>query len=189
MAAEAGLTLLAGGTVLSAKAQLEAGKTEEELRKRNAAIMEAESEREARAAGEQAGLKRAEKARLLARQTVRFAKGGVRAGLGTPVVVAEDSLRRIEQQAQVLQERGQFAREFGTQRAAIERAAGKSARRASRLGAGATLATGFGTAFLLAGQGGGAGAAGKTPPTPGTQNPFRIANSKTLRRPRNPFAG
>jgi hypothetical protein len=146
-----GATALIGGTGLQAWSQKKAGEEENEIRKRDAAIIEAESEREARAAGEQAGLTRAEKARLAARQNVLYAKGGVMGGQGTPLIVREDSLKRIEQQAQVIQERGLFARETGQSRAALERYTGEAAKRAGRLQAGASLLTGFGQAFLLGG--------------------------------------
>lgn len=146
-----GAALLIAGTVAEAESKRQAGKQEEKFRKQNAAIITAESERNARAAGEQAGQKRAEKRRLIGRQNVQFAKTGVRAGTGTSLLVREDSLRRIEAQAEILQERGTFARETGVSRAGLELSKGKAARRAGNLAAGTSLLTGFGTGLLLRG--------------------------------------
>jgi hypothetical protein len=157
---------MGGGTVMSAMEQKKAGEDEYKLRKANAELIRGQSEAAARAEGEKAGLKRAEKARLAARQNVLFAKAGVSAGVGTPLLVREDSLERIEQQAQILQERGFYEREFGRQAAGIEIARGKAAKRAGRLRAGATLATGFGSMFLMLGAGGGgAGGSGSSAST------------------------
>ena len=149
LGAKAGIGALVGGTVIQAAAQARAGKEEEELRKANAAIIAAEAEREARAEGEKAGLKRSEKARLAAIQNVQFAKSGIKGGTGTALLQRQESLRRIELQAEVLQEGGLFARDVGMSRSALEIAKGKSARRSGRLQAIGSLATGFGTAGLL----------------------------------------
>jgi len=144
-----GVMALMGGSAIQALAQDQAGKDAKKFHEANAAIIKAESEAEARAAGEEAGLKRSEKARLAALQNVRYAKSGVKAGTGTSLLVRLDSLARIEQQAQVLQERGTFARDLGKSRSALEIAQGKSARKSGRLQAIGSLATGLGTAGML----------------------------------------
>lgn len=147
--AKAGIGALVGGTIIQSMAQAQAGEEAERLHRANAAIIAAEAEREARVAGEEAGEKRKEKARLAALQNVQFAKRGVKAGTGTPLIARQDSLRRIELQAEILQERGTFAREFGASRSALELAKGKAAKRSGRLQAIGTLATGLGSAGLL----------------------------------------
>jgi len=144
-----GVMALIGGSAIQASAQNQAGKDAKKFHEANAAIIKAESEAEARAEGEQAGLTRAEKARLAAQQNVRYAKSGVKAGTGTSLLVRQDSLARIEQQAQVLQDWGTFARDLGKSRSALEIAQGKSARKSGRLQAIGSLATGLGTAGML----------------------------------------
>lgn len=143
--ATAGLILSVVGVVGEAASKAKAGKEEDKIRKQNAAIIEAEAQREARAKGEQAREKRLEGQRLEASQIVAFAKSGVRGGTGTSLLVRDDSRRRIEQQARIIQEQGTFARETGTARASLERRKGRAARKSSRFSAGTSLATGFGS--------------------------------------------
>ena len=84
--AKAGIGALIGGSVVQAVAQNQAAKDAQKLHEANAAMIKAESEREAREHGEEAGRKRAEKARLAAMQNVQFVKSGVKAGTGTALL-------------------------------------------------------------------------------------------------------
>lgn len=144
--------LIIGGTALQATSQIQAGKAEEKLRKQNAAIVLAESERKARARGELAGEKRAEGDRRQARRNVQFAKTGLGGlGTGTQRLVNEASLRRVELQADRLQEQGLFEREAGVSRASLELRKGSAARRAGKLAAGTSLLTGLATVAFLRG--------------------------------------
>ena len=141
--------LIGYGTVSSAIAQNQAGKDEEKYRKAEAALIEAEGETEARAYGEQAGLTREEKARLAARRNVLQSKAGLLAGVGSHGIVTKDSLARIEAQAQALQDKDWYTRQYSLYAAKIQRAAGKAARRAGKLTSLGTLATGFGSMALM----------------------------------------
>jgi hypothetical protein len=134
---------------MSAISSLQAGKQEKSIREANARILEAEAVRERRAMGEQAREKRKEGQRLVKRQRVLYAKGNVKTTVGTPLLVRDETIRRIEQQASIIQEHGQFAYETKRNRAAIERKIGRAAKKRSKWEAGSSLATGLGSALLL----------------------------------------
>jgi len=143
------MTMMAAGTGIQAFSQYQAGKEEAAYRKQNAAILAAEAERSKEVYGEQAREKRKEGQRMKARQTVLFAKAGVVAGTGTPLIVTQESERRIENQARIVEEHGQFAYSSGMSAASIQKKMGKSAARSGMLQAGSSLATGLGTVGLL----------------------------------------
>lgn len=143
------LPLMAAGVGVQAFSQIQAGKQEAALRKQNAAILTQEAERARLVQGEQAREKRKEGQRLKARQIVLFAKGNVAPGTGTPLIVTRESQKRIEAQAQVIQEHGEFAFRRGTAAAKTQRKIGRAASRRGFLQAGSSLATGLGTIGLL----------------------------------------
>jgi len=148
-AMQAGLVMLGLGTTASAYTQYRAGKREERFRKANAAIIAEQAKKERAAYGEQAKEKRLEKRRLIARQNVLYAKSGVKPGIGTPLLVREETARRMEEQARIIQEHGEFAYSMGMSRAALERRRGRYAKKRGMWEAGSTLATGIGTGLLL----------------------------------------
>lgn len=147
----AGLIIAGVGAGASAYSQYQAGKEEKKLRKQNAAILAREAEREKEVAGEQAREKRIEGQRLRKRQNVLYAKSGVKAGTGTPLLVRNETVRRIEQQARIIQEHGEFAYSTGMSRAALERKKGRAAKKRGMFQAGSTLATGLGTSLIAVG--------------------------------------
>lgn len=146
---EVALIATAVGVGTQAYSEHQAGKREDKLRKQNAAALQAQADREHEQAREQARQKRLEGQRLTSRQRVLLAKSGVKVGTGTPLLVQNETVRRIEQQAQIIQEHGLYAKEYGYSQAAIEKKRGKYAKRTGFLTAGSTLATGLGQSLLL----------------------------------------
>lgn len=146
-----------GGTVMGAVSQYQAGKERAEQHRmnaaiaaKNAALAKAEAERKREISRDVAREQRREKRALLAKQIVLYAKSGFRAGVGTPLLVGEETERRMERRAAITQERGVWDWQYGmsqadiykTQASHFKRAA-RSARRRGLWGAGATLATGL----------------------------------------------
>lgn len=134
------------GSVFGAVNQYGQGKEAERIHRRNAQIIEQQGIRERKVARTQARERRKEGQRLKARQIVLYAKSGVSPAGGTPLGVTEESLRRIEEQASVIQEHGRYAFERSQSEAYLERQMGKSARRRGKYSAFASLATGLGRA-------------------------------------------
>jgi len=145
----AALVAIGAGTVGSAYGQYQSGQEEKSLRKKNAAILALQAERERAAAGEQAKEKRLEGQRIIARQNVLYGKGGFQPG-GTSLLVRNETVKRIEQQARIVQEHGEFAYSTGMSQAELEKRRGKAAAKAGIWGAGSTLATGLGTVGYFA---------------------------------------
>lgn len=144
------------GGLQQASASKAANRANAEIAARNAAIAASEGERARMAAGEQAREKRKEARRLLARQTVLYAKSGVKPETGTPLIVSEETKKQLARQAAIVQEQGDYAYSYGMSQAGIygeqESLYGKMARSAGRMGlwsTGTTLATGLSQTALL----------------------------------------
>ena len=141
---------MVAGTAVSAIGQYQAGRETRSLSRSQAAAQAADAaaaREQAKAAGR---LKRAEGRELAARQRVAY--GGISGP--TPMLVLNETMDQIEQDAANIQRGGVNAYERGMQESAWTRRAGRSAYRSGLWGAGSSLMTGLGTTGLLAYQGG-----------------------------------
>lgn len=130
------------GSLFGASSTVKAGKLAKKLHKRNALILEQRAVRARKIAREQARQRRTEGSRLKARQVVLFAKSGLAgAGRGTRRLVGDETTRRIERQAGILQERGVFEFDRLNEEARQEREFGRDALRTSKRQAFASLLT------------------------------------------------
>lgn len=189
MAEAAALALMVTGSTMGAVSQYRQGKEQSDILKRNAqiaeqeaaliseaarknaAIAEMEAERAREVKREEAREKRRETRRLLASQIAKYAKSGVKAGFGTPLIVSKEAGKQWERQAAIINEQGVYEWQYGMSMADVIRQTGegqaglalsraslykkqaKSAKRAGTIGAFTTLATSLGTAYLLSGFG------------------------------------
>ena len=137
------------GSLFSGLNTVKAGKLAKKLHNRNALILEQRAVRSRKIAREKARQRRTEGSRLRARQVVLYAKSGLAgAGRGTRRLVGDETTRRIERQAGILQERGAFEFDLLTEQARQERKFGRDALRTSKRQAFASLATGLGGAGM-----------------------------------------
>lgn len=155
-----GKTLMLWGTGLAAAGQLQAGRAaESEAQSRqnianyNAAVMEQEAKaRETKSLFEQQ--QQAKRARRVkGTLTARIAKAG---GLGSPVAadLAAEQAAELELENLLIGYTGQVGAQQALSQAQLDKVQGRlfaqkgvTKRRASEIGAGATLLTGFGTTF------------------------------------------
>jgi hypothetical protein len=123
-------------------------------------MVQAEAERAREVKKEEARAGRKEARRILSMQIAKYAKSGVVTGAGTPLLVSNESKKQFERQNVIINEQGVWEYELGMSQAANILYAGKgesmlkmgaSAYRAGVWGAATTLATGFGTMYLLSG--------------------------------------
>lgn len=157
------MVAMVGGTVMGGISQYQAGKEQAAQYKMNAliaakkaAIAKQQAE-QARRISREAGLeKRKEKRAAIARAIVLYAKSGMKAGIGTAPLVGGEIERRMEREAQIIQERGVAEWQYGMSQADIFRTqvgyfkkAAKAAKRRGLWSMGATLATGLSSAALL----------------------------------------
>lgn len=144
MAEYAMMSLMVGGTVMSARQQHRAGKEERKLYRQRAAVAEEEARAITKATEHQEREKRKEGRRYIARQKVLFAKSGVRPKVGTPLLVMRETAEEFERDAAFIQEGGATEVSRLRSEAGFERRMGKSAYRAGKWGAGATVMSGAG---------------------------------------------
>lgn len=150
MAIPIAIGLMIGGTIMQAKSQYEAGKAEESANKANAAIAARNAEIAKTESAEKAREARKEGRSLLAKQIVLFAKSGVKAGVGTPLIVSEETKKQMERRARIIQEYGASEAEIYGMQSSMFKKMAKAAGRGALWSAGGTLATGLGTAGLMA---------------------------------------
>ena len=132
-----------GGTALSVIGTLRAGSAAEEQSEIEQARAEGQALQEEIRGVEVERLRRKEGEKLKARQIAQFAKGGVRVGEGTPLLVMAETLLDTEEDVLAIKE-GTQAR-AGTFRFTGQtfRSVGKTAKRTSRLKAGSSLLSGI----------------------------------------------
>lgn len=150
----------------AAIAEQEAALISENAR-RNAEMVTAEAERVRYVKREEARAGRKEARKLLAIQTTRYGKSGVVSSAGTPLLVSSESAKQVERQNTIINEQGVYGYETGMSEAGnimfagagesllkrsqakIYRQAGKSAYRSGLFGAGASIATGLGSMYMV----------------------------------------
>lgn len=135
--------LQVGGTALSVVGTLQAGEAEKSQAEIEAALAESQALQEEIRGVEEERLRRKEGEKLKARQIAQFAKGGVRVGEGTPLLVMAETILDTQEDVAAIQE-GTKAR-AGTFRLTGQtfRSVGKAAKRTSRLKAGSSLLSGI----------------------------------------------
>ncbi|WP_043588415.1 hypothetical protein [Geminisphaera colitermitum] len=134
------------GAGVSAYSSIQQGKATERLNNYNAALAQQEAsvkERDSRIA---ANAQREQNAALLARQRALYAKSGVVGTTGTPLLVQSETAATLERSALDIERTGNIEAGRYRQQAVLDRMAGKSARRAGTLNAGATILGGVGSA-------------------------------------------
>lgn len=148
----AGVGLAAAGQVQAGRAAEVAGKSEQAIANYNAAVQE----REAQAIEQRTGLEQRrqteEAARAMSRMRAGFGVAGVIPTAGTPLQIQAKQASEFEMENLMIGYRGVTEAARARSAAEIERMGGElamergvAARRAGRIGAGATLLTGFGT--------------------------------------------
>lgn len=158
---ELAIPLILAGTGISAAAQLQAGaaaESEAESRQNianyNAALMEREAKAiEGKTEFEQKRQAEAA-ARTKSRLRARLAATGAVPDIGTPLLIQEEQAEELELENILIGYEGQVAAAKARSQAELDRLTGriavkkgKAAKKAGFIGAGATLLTGFGTAF------------------------------------------
>ena len=141
--AEWAIPMMIAGTVASAGQQYQQGKEQRKLYKQRAGVALADAAAVAKATKFEAREKRKEGKRFKARQKALFAKSGVRIA-ETALLVMGETEAEFERDAAFITEGGLVKEQRLRSQAGFERKMGKSAFRAGRLGAGATLLTGAG---------------------------------------------
>lgn len=142
-----GLGLMLAGTAISAYGQYQAGEQAAAVAKYNQQV----KEREAQAAEQKTMIAQRKQAQQAARQmsTLRAQMGaaGAVSTTGAPLeILGEQARQSAIENLEIGYEGTQEAERLRAEGKAI-REQGRATRRASRIGAGATLLTGFGTAF------------------------------------------
>jgi len=138
------MALTAVGTGASAYSSYESGKATERLHEYNAKVSENDALRREMEAQAQAAGQRESSERILEKQRALYAKGGV-LDEGTPLTLLADTAAELELAALEIERGGNVEASRSRQQAVIDRMAGKSAARAGKLGAGATLLQGAGS--------------------------------------------
>lgn len=148
MAAWVGPAIAIAGTVVSAYASQQKGEAESTTAKYNARLAEQEAQQRRQAAAIEAEQARERHDRTLAAARARYGASGVTME-GTPLLV----MMRSEEEAilDVARIRARGAAEAQTleSQAALYKFAGKKAKQAGMLGAGASLLSGVGSAFSV----------------------------------------
>lgn len=134
----------AATTTASAISSYREGKAEESAYERSAAIAAMEGRRAKEVSIQEALDAAREGARLKARQTVLYAKSGVKAGAGTPLVVSDYTNEELARRGRIIMEQGEYAYEYGLSQAKSYKKMARSAGKRGIWKAGLTLATGFG---------------------------------------------
>ena len=134
----------AAGTTASALSSYREGKAEQSAYKRQAAIDVTEAERSREVATQEALDAAREGARLKARQNVLYAKSGVKAGTGTPLVVSDYTNEELARRGRIIMEQGEYGYEYRMSKAAGAKKMARSAGKKAMWKAGTTLATGLG---------------------------------------------
>lgn len=155
IAVSVGGGLQAVSMVQQGRAAREAGKTQEAIAARNAALAERQAEAEQQAAAAEAKRQRKEGEELLARQRALFAKGGVEMR-GTPLSVVVDTAEELEADRLTILREGAISAAQRRGQADILRMQGKAAKqrgraayRGSVLSAGGTILSTVGTAGYM----------------------------------------
>ncbi len=145
----AGAAISAGSAIQQGAAAAEQSRAEQKILEQNALLAERQAQAERDAAADVAQKFEKEGRRLTGAQRAAFARGGVLATEGTPLLVIEETLAELEEdRINILREgflRGEFreSEAFGLRfRGEAARARGRSAQRGSVLSAGGSILTG-----------------------------------------------
>lgn len=151
MATAIGTTV--AGTVISAGAASQAGKTEQAWQEYNAAISEQQATATKEAATHEEKAHRKAGERHLARMRALYGKAGLSITEGTPLLTLKETAGEIEKDALMIRRGGTMGEQRLISQAGMERAKGKFARRAGRWRTGATLLSGGSRIAELYGRG------------------------------------
>jgi hypothetical protein len=134
------------GTGISAYSSIQQGKAQQRLNEYNAQVADQASADKARDGRILANVQREQNRRLQARQRALYAKAGVVDTTGSPLLMQIEQAGQLEMAA--LQTEATASTEAARlrQQAVLDRMAGKAARQAGNLNAGATILQGIGNA-------------------------------------------
>ncbi len=146
----AGAAISAAGAIQQGAAAAQQAKLQQEILEQNALLAERRAKAERDAATDAARVFEKEGKRISGAQRAAFARGGVLATEGTPLLVLAETVRNLEEdRLNILREgflRGGFreSEAFGLRfQGAAARARGEAAEKGSFLAAGGSLLTGF----------------------------------------------
>ena len=125
----------AAGTGMQISGSLRQGREAEAIAKQRAAVDLANANAVEKAAREEAVVRAEGTRRLLASQLSTAAAGGIRINEGVPLVIAADTRRIAARETGFVLDRAEAEAEQFRQNAAIERAAGKQAKKRARFSA------------------------------------------------------
>ena len=145
-----GLTagLMLAGTALSAYGQLQAGSAEDETAKYNQQVKEREAQAEVQRGRVESRRQAEDAARTMASLKSGLSASGVVTTEGTPLQLIAEQTRQSELDNQMIGYNAQTGAGRKIEEGKQIRFAGKQAKRASRIGAGSTLLTGFSKSFI-----------------------------------------
>ena len=147
----AGMVLSAVGSAVGAISQIQQGEEQQKWSEYNAAIAERDAEAARQSAEYEAGLKRKEKEKTLARQRALYSKAGVTLE-GSPLEMMAGTASEYEMDALMIERGGKLESQRYRSEAKLSRMKGSAARRAGYYGAGSTLLTGMGKIGTAYGQ-------------------------------------
>lgn len=139
----AGVTSKVAGIALPVIGALQAGRETGEQADLEQSIAEGQALQEEIRAAEEARLRRKEGEKTKARQIAKFAKGGVRVGEGTPLLVLAETALDTEADVKAIREGGEGTASIFRRRGQTFRSIGRSAKRRSRVRAGTSLLSGI----------------------------------------------
>lgn len=136
-------TATVGGTALSVAGTLQAGRAAEAQSDIEATLAESQAVQEEARGLEEERLRRRAGESLKARQVAQFAKGGVRVGEGTPLLVMAETILDTQEDISAIKEGTQARTGAFRLKGRTFRAIGKAAKTASRFKAGTSLLSGI----------------------------------------------
>jgi len=142
----AAMAATAVGAGVSAYSSYQTGKATQRINEYNAQLADQEAADASRDGRILANSQRAANAKIQARQRALFAKGGVVGGTGSPLLVLAEQAGELEMGALEVQRTANAEAGRLKSQAVLDRMAGKAARQAGTLNAGATILSGAGDA-------------------------------------------
>jgi len=148
------------GTIIQTQATLQEGKTAQNIAEQRAAIDIANAEQTRKATVANAQIRAERGRRFLATQTSQAAAGNVRINVGSPLVIEEETQKKIAQDIGYVLETGRTESNALRSNAALETAQGRAIKRQKKQSALAQGLAGFGSIATLGKR---AGLFGKKP--------------------------
>lgn len=155
-----GTTAAVAGAGITSVSQYQQGKAEQRLNNFNAAVNDQTAKDKERDGRIIANAQRDRNAKIQSRQRALYAKGGVLAETGSPLMLQAQQAGELELAALEIERTANVQSAQLRTQAVIDRMAGKSARRAGNLGAAGTILQGAGNAAMSYAYGKSSGAIG-----------------------------